>query len=146
MSSLALWNPFRETDDLLTRFQLGYGRVAPSAGASAIADWAPSVDIAETDKEYTVKADLARVKKEDVKVDVQNGVLTISGERKFEKEEKDKKHHRVEHAYCNLSRSFTLPEGVLQDKIAAECKDGVVSVHLPKTDLKESKTTQIKVQ
>lgn len=143
--ALTLWNPFREMDDLLTRFQRSYG-VAPSAGAAAVADWAPSVDIAESDKEYTVKADLAGVKKEDVKIDVQNGVLTISGQRKFEKEEKDQKHHRVERAYGSFTRSFTLPEDVLEDKISAESKDGVLQVHLPKTDIRKSKGTSIKVQ
>src|ERR1043166_2576232 len=134
MSSLTVWNPFREMDDLLTRFQRGY---APSAGVAAVTEWAPSVDIDETDKEYIVKADLAGVKKEDVKIDVQNGVLTVSGERKFEKEEKDRKHHRVERAYGSFTRSFTLPEDVLQDKIAADSKDGVITVHLPKTDIKK---------
>jgi HSP20 family protein len=146
MSSLSIWNPFREMDDLLTRYQRGYGRLAPSAGAAAVTDWAPSVDIAETEKEYTIKADLAGVKKEDVKVDVQNGVLTLSGERKFEKEEKDKKHHRVERAYGSFTRSFSLPENVAEDKITAECKDGVVNICLPKADIKAPKTSQIKVQ
>lgn len=143
MSSLNLWNPFHEMDDLLTRFQRGY---TPSAAATAVGDWAPRVDIAETDKEYTVKADLAGVKKEDVTIDVQNGVLTVSGERKFEKEEKDKKHHRVERAYGSFTRSFTLPDDVLEDKILADSKDGVITVHLPKTDIKKSSAKQIKVQ
>lgn len=143
MAFLNVWNPFREMDDLLARFQRGN---APSPAAAAVADWAPSVDIAETDKEYTVKADLAGVKNEDVKVDVANGILTVSGERKFEKEEKDKKHHRVERAYGSFTRSFTLPEDVLQDKILADSKDGVITIHLPKTDIRKSAAKQIKVQ
>lgn len=146
MPSLTLWNPFREMDDLMARLQRGTGRPALSEGAAAIADWAPSVDIAETDKEFTVKADLAGVKKEDLKVSVQNGVLTLAGERKFEKEEKDEKHHRVERSYGSFTRSFSLPENVLQDKIDAECKDGVVTVRLPKTDIKKASGIEIKVK
>jgi HSP20 family protein len=133
-------------DDLLSRFQRGFGRPAVSEGAAAVADWAPSVDIAETDKEYTVKAELPGVNKEDVRINVQNGVLTLSGERKFEKEEKDKKHHRIERAYGLFTRSFTVPEDVLADKITADSKDGVITVRLPKTDIKKAKGTEIKVQ
>src|SRR5581483_5360107 len=76
MSSLSLWSPFREMDDLISRFQRTY-----SPAVASVADWSPTVDIAETDKEYTVKADLAGVRKEDVKIEVHNGVLTVSGER-----------------------------------------------------------------
>ena len=146
MASLTHWNPFREMDDLLSRFQRGYGRPAFSPEAAAVADWSPSVDIAETDKEYTVKADLAGVKKEDLRINVENGVLTVSGERKFEKEDKDQKHHRVERSYGSFTRSFALPDDVLQDKIEAECKDGVVHVRLPKTDIKKAASTEIKVK
>lgn len=144
MASITQWNPFREMDDLMARFQRGFGR--PALSETAMADWAPSVDISETDKEYTVKADLAGVKKEDLKVNVQNGVLTLAGERKFEKEEKDQKHHRVERSYGSFTRSFSLPENVVQDKIEAECKDGVVTVRLPKTDIKKAAGTEIKVK
>ena len=73
-----------------------------------VSQWAPLVDIAEDDKEYLIKVELPEVKKEDVKVTVENGVLTITGERKFEKEEKGKKYHRVERAYGSFMRSFTL--------------------------------------
>jgi HSP20 family protein len=142
MSSLNAWNPFREMDELLNR----YRGSARSSEVAAVTDWSPSVDISETDKEYVVKADLAGVKKEDVKVDVQNGVLTLSGERKFEQEEKDQKHHRVERAYGSFTRSFTLPDNVLQDKISADSKDGVINVHLPKTDITKSSAKKIAVQ
>ncbi len=78
----------------------------------------------EDDKEYTIKAELPGVNKEDVKVTVEGGVLSITGERKSEKEEKDKKYHRIERTYGSFVRSFTLPEGTASDKINAEFKDG----------------------
>lgn len=146
MSSLTQWNPFREMDDLLTHFQRGVGRRGLSTEAQAVADWAPSVDIAETEKEYTVKADLAGVPRDAVKVDVQNGVLTLSGERKFEKEDKDQKHHRIERAYGSFTRSFTVPDDVDADKISAEYKDGVLNVRLPKAEVKKAAATRIEVR
>src|SRR2546425_12649664 len=111
----------------------------------AVAEWAPLVDITEDDKEYLIKAELPEVRKDDVKVAVENGVLTISGERKFEKEQKNKKYHRVERAYGSFVRSFTLPEGADADKVNAEFKDGVLKVHLPKSEEVKPKQIEVKV-
>ena len=113
--------------------------------AMTITQWAPSVDIIEDDKEWLVKADLPEVKKEDVKVTVENGVLTITGERKFEKEEKDKKYHRIERSYGNFFRSFTLPDAADGSKVNAEFKDGVLQVHLPKSEKTKPKAVEVKV-
>lgn len=85
------------------------------------------------------------MKKEDVKVEMLNGVLTVSGERRYEKEEKDEKQHRVESAYGHFVRSFVVPEDVLAERIGAEYKDGILAVHLPKTDIKKPATKTIKV-
>lgn len=136
---LTQWNPFREMDELLARMRV-------PAREPALSEWAPVVDIAENDKEYVVKGELPGIKKEDVKVDVSNGVLTISGERKFERNEKGDKFHRIERSYGGFARSFVLPEDVIGEKIAAEFKDGVIAVRLPKTEIKKAKSTQIKVQ
>jgi len=106
---------------------------------------APLVDISEDDKEYLIKAELPEVKKEDVKLAIQNDVLTISGERKYEKEEKGKKYHRVERAYGSFMRSFTLPEDADGSKVAAEYKDGVLKVHLPKAEKAKPKSIEVKV-
>src|SRR5260370_20101317 len=92
--------------------------------------WAPLVDITEDDKEYLIKAELPEVKKEDVKVTIENGTLSISGQRKFEKEEKDKKYHRIERSYGSFVRSLPLPEGTKASKAAAEIKDGVLVMRL----------------
>lgn len=140
--SLVQWNPFREMDELLSRLQRG-GLVKGRTPGDA---WAPAVDISETSKEYTVKAELPGVKKDDVKVNVENGVLTLSGERKSEHDEKDERFHRIERSYGAYSRSFSLPEDVAEDKIAAECKDGVLFIHLPKAEVKKPTAKQISVQ
>ena len=103
------------------------------------------MDITEDDKEYLVKADLPEVKKEDVKVTVEDGVLTITGERKIEKEEKDKKYHRIERSYGNFLRSFTLPDAADGAKVRAEFKDGVLKVRLPKTEKAKAKAVEVKV-
>jgi HSP20 family protein len=95
-------------------------------------EWAPRVDITEAEKEFLIKAELPEVKKEEVKVTVENGVLSITGERKLEKEEKDKKYHRIERAYGRFERSFTLPEGTEPTKVTSEFKEGVMTVHLPR--------------
>jgi HSP20 family protein len=141
--SLVQWNPFHGMEDLFNRLERGN---VVRAGRGAGDAWTPAVDITESPKEYTVKAELPGVKKDEVKVNVENGVLTVSGERKAEHEEKDARFHRVERSYGTYSRSFSLPDDVVQDKIAAEYKDGVLLVHLPKTDIKKTTPTQVAVQ
>ena len=109
------------------------------------ADWAPAVDIQETEKEYLIKAELPEVKKDDIKVDVLDGVLTIQGERTQEKEEKGKRFHKVERAYGKFVRQFALPNEVDAAKVLAEFKDGVLNVHLPKTAAAKPTTVEVKV-
>ncbi|MGA7881530.1 MAG: Hsp20/alpha crystallin family protein [Terrimicrobiaceae bacterium] len=148
MNALTKWNPFRELEDIQSRLSSLFGRT-PLRGfgeeAMTVSEWTPLVDIAEDDKEYLIKAELPEVKKEDVKVTVEGGVLTITGERKFEKEEKGTKYHRLERAYGSFMRSFTLPEGAAGDKISAEFKDGVLKVHLAKSPEAKPKSINVKV-
>ena len=135
MSALTTWNPLREFGSLENRLDRLFGLNWPSRNGEkesmTVAQWTPLVDISEDSNEYLVKAELPELKKEEVKVSVENGELTISGERKSEKEEKGKKFHRIERSYGSFLRSFTLPESVNGDKVSAEFKDGVLSVHLP---------------
>ena len=114
-----------------------------SRSSSSVA-WMPLVDIAEDDSEYLITSELPEVKKEDVKVTVENGVLTITGERKFENEEKGKKYHRVERSYGSFTRSFVLPDDGDPAQIAAEFKDGLLKVRLAKSE--KAKPKQIEVQ
>ena len=150
MNALTHWDSFKEMEETHNRLARIFG-LAPARTATGgqeamtLTRWAPSVDIMEDDKEWLVKADLPEVNKEDVKVTVENGVLTITGERKFEKEEKDQKYHRIERAYGNFFRSFTLPDAADGAKANAEFKDGVIKVHLPKCEKARPKAVEVKV-
>lgn len=150
MNALTRWDPFKELDQLQNRFSTFFGR-APVRGQNGdqelmtVAEWAPLVDITEDDKEYLIKAELPEVKKDEVKVTVENGVLTITGERKFEKEEKGKKYHRVERAFGSFVRSFTLPDDADANKVNAEFKDGVLKVHVAKSEAAKPKQIEVKV-
>jgi HSP20 family protein len=151
MKGLSEWNPLRELDDFQHRlsrfFGNGFGLGHRSNGREdiTVAQWAPVVDITEDEKEYLVKAELPEVKKNDVEVRVEDGVLYISGERNFEKEEKRKRYHRVERAYGAFTRSFSLPDDADPNKINAEFKDGVLSVHVAKDPNAKSKAIEVKV-
>jgi HSP20 family protein len=152
MNTLITWNQFREMEEaaqnrfnrLLGEFpnRIGYGETH----SLKVADWSPEVDISQDDREYLLKADLPEIKKEDVRVTVEDGILSLSGERKSEKEEQKKKFHRMERAFGNFRRSFTLPEDADSTKVTAEFRDGVLKVHVPTTTKGKSKALEIKVQ
>lgn len=150
--SLDLFRPasrmdmFREMEDLARNMQRAFTTwPAKSEEAMTLADWAPSVDIGENDKEFVVKAELPEVKKEDIKVTVDDGTLSISGERNVEKEDKDTKFHRVERAYGRFERTFTLPDETDASHITSDYKDGILTVHLPKNPAAKPKTHAIPV-
>jgi HSP20 family protein len=126
---------------------LGTRAVTGNGGKEAmtVAQWSPLVDITEDDKEYLIKAELPDMKKEDVRLTVENEVLTMSGERTFEKEEKGKKHHRIERAYGSFVRSFSLPDDADGGKVTANFKDGILHVLLPKSQKAKPKVIEIKV-
>jgi len=133
--NIVKWNPFRELEEMQTRLNHLFSEVParrPETDQLFFADWAPAVDVQETDAEYLIKAELPEVKKEDVKIEVLEGVLTIEGARTQEKEEKGKKFHKVERSYGKFVRQFAMPQAVDAAKVQAEFKDGVLNVHLPK--------------
>jgi len=152
MNALTKWNPFREMDDLQRRLPSVFD-LAPYRRNSLTTDeenmtvpeWAPAVDIIEDDKEYLIKVELPEVQKDAVKVTVEGGTLTISGERKAEKEEKSRKFHRVERYYGRFVRSFSIPEDAEDTKVNAEFKDGVLRVHLAKSEKARPKQIEVKV-
>jgi HSP20 family protein len=151
MNKLITWNPLREMEEAQNRFNRFLGgfpnRIDRGEPHSlTVADWSPEVDISEDDHGYLIKADLPEMKKEDVKVTVDHGILSVSGERKSEKEDKKKKFHRIERSLGTFRRSFTLPEDTDSTKVTAEFRDGVLKVHLPTTAIERSKATQVKVQ
>lgn len=148
MNTMIHLDPFREMEEIQNRLAKYFGPTRltdTKEEPMMLREWTPSVDIIEDEKEWLIKADLPEVKKEDVKVSVENGALSITGERKLEKEEKDKKYHRVERAYGKFVRTFTLPEGADGNKVAADFKDGVLKVHLPKSEQAKGKAIDVKV-
>ena len=152
MTTLTRWNPFKEMEEMQRRlgsvFDLAPLRKLAGSGEEerlTVAEWLPLVDIIEDDKEYLISADLPEVLKGDVKVTVENGILNFSGERKFEKEEPGKKYHRIERSYGNFLRSFALPDGADGLKVNAEFKDGLLRVHLPKSEKAKPKSVEVKV-
>jgi HSP20 family protein len=146
----ALWDPIRELEAMQNRLSSLLGRRLPLLREGGqeeftVTEWSPPVDIAEDDKEYIVKAELPGLNKENIKVSVEGGVLSIAGERKVEKEEKNKKYHRIERSYGSFTRSFTLPDDASGEKVNAEFKDGVLKVHLPKEEKAKSKSIEVKI-
>jgi len=140
------WDPFRELGDISTRLNALFGQpLGRRLEGDGLADWMPAMDVQETDKEYLIKADLPDVKRDDVKVGVEDGVLTVEGERRQEQEEKGKKFHRIERAYGKFVRRLTLPTDVDAQKIAADFKEGVLNVHLPKSANARPRTIDVKV-
>lgn len=150
MTNVVRWNPFTEVDRLFNRLATqsfgSWPRFSWNRDGGAKVDWTPSADISETDKEYLVRAEMPAVKKEDIKVTVEGGMITIEGERKQEKQEENEKFHRVESFYGSFSRSFSLPENVDATNIKCENKDGLLTVHIPKKQVTRSSATEIKVQ
>src|SRR5258705_12479100 len=137
MNKVITWNPLREMDEAQNRFNPFFLAGFPNRmGSGAIdsltvEDWSPEVDISEDDRGYLLKADLPEMKKDDVRVTVEDGILCVSGERKCQKEDQKKKFHRIERSFGTFRRSFTLPEDADSTKVTAEFRDGGLKVHLP---------------
>jgi len=144
------WDPFREFQELSERLNRVFQSQPNNANegreqALTVFDWVPAVNISETQKAYVVKADLPEVKKEDVKVRHEEGVLTIEGERRHEKREENEKFHRVESNYGRFARRFTLPEDAEAEGIEAVFKDGALNVTIPKAAAKRPAAREISV-
>jgi HSP20 family protein len=129
----------RDLDQMMRRFENFFSpswSPAPTGSKNeqiTRADFYPACDVQETPEAYLIHAELPDVKKEDVKVTVHDNVLSLAGERRFEKEEKGRKYHRVERSYGRFERSFTLPMAIEEGKITAHYKDGVLSLQIPKS-------------
>ena len=147
--SIVRWEPFVGVDEFLNRMfpamTRSASRSAVGAAKTPMFDWSPSADISETEQEYLIRAELPAVKKEDAKVAIEDGLITISGERKQQSENQGEKFHRVESFHGSFSRSFYVPENVDETAIRCESKDGVLTVHLPKKVAAKSTPKEIKI-
>lgn len=142
--NLIRWNPLGDLDDFFGRFPRGL--LSREAGfPSEAVEWRPAANITENDNEYTIKADLPEVKKDDIELTVTNGVLTLRGERRYEKSTDNEKEHRRETFHGTFQRSFGVPEDVDVDGIKADTKDGVLVVHLPKRAVTKPEAVKIEV-
>ena len=142
-----IWDPFRELEDMSSRLNRLFG--APSLGSMQesmqLSDWTPSVNISETPEAYRIEADLPGVKKENIEVKCEQGVLTIKGERSQRTEKKDEKVHRVESSYGSFMRAFTLPADASEAGIEAKMQDGLLHVVVPRAKKKEPEAKRIPV-
>ena len=145
MAMLSRWDPFREfarVQDEMSR-ALGDERLPFRAGDSV--GWTPACDIYEDGEEIVVRAELAGVEPVDVEIRFENGVLTLKGERKLEKEDKRENYHRLELSYGTFTRAFSMPATIDSEKIRAESKQGVLLVHLPKKPEAQPRSIQVNV-
>jgi HSP20 family protein len=142
------WEPFRDIDDVFDRFLADAFRRMPRQPAEGgpSLDWAPLADVSETEGEYLIKAEVPEVRKEDLSVTVQDGVLTLSGERRQEQRTDGEKVHRIERQYGSFARRFALPEDADEQSIRAEGRDGVILIHVPKHKVVQPQPRQIQVQ
>ncbi|MCE3223774.1 MAG: Heat shock protein Hsp20 family [Nitrospira sp.] len=145
------WDPLHELERMADRLNRvisrpeGWSLSGNGQEAMAAPDWIPTVDISETEAEYAIHAELPGVKKEAVKVTMENGVLTIQGERTQEQTESGRKHHRIERTYGRFVRSFMLPDTVDAGKASAEYADGMLHLHLPKSEKAKPKQVEVKI-
>ena len=142
--ALVRWDPFRE----LTALQSEVNRLFSRLGMGEVAErqsWTPSIDVIETDNEIKLKAELAGMDPADINIEVQDNVLTVSGERRFEEEVKEDKYYRIERRYGSFSRSIALPQTVDESKIEAKYENGVLEIVVPKTETAKPKKIAVKV-
>ena len=144
--AIVRWDPFRDLNmlqDRMNRLFDDAGRPWRTDEPAATTSWSPSVDIFETECEIVVKAELPGMDRKDIQLNLENNVLSLRGERKFQKETKDDNYHRIERSYGVFSRAFSIPATVDEERIRADYKDGVLKIVLPKKD--QAKPKQIKI-
>ena len=146
--AIVKFDPWREIEDMFDRYTRAVGwprKFRQSGELVASPDWSPRVDITETPQAFTLKAEIPSVEKDDVKITIDGGMVTLSGERRQEKEEKDKTFHRIERFYGSFSRSFSLPDNIDAAAAKATFKDGMLTLDIPKTAAAKPKGIEVKV-
>jgi HSP20 family protein len=145
--TISRWDPFRDLNvlqDRMNRLFDDTGRGWRADEPAATTTWSPAVDIFETENEIVVQAELPGVDRKDISLHLENNVLTLKGERRFEKETKEENYHRIERAYGGFSRTFSIPATVDEEKIRADYRDGILKIALPKKE--QVKPKQIRIE
>ena len=142
MNTLSIWNPIHEMDEL---FHNRLASVLGGEGAQSVA-WSPVVDIEETELNYMIRAELPGLSKEKVKVTVEDGVLTLSGERDLERKVEGKTFHHIERSHGTFTRSFTLPENAEAESVSANYKDGLLEIRGAKSEEALPKSIEVRVE
>ena len=142
MNTLSIWNPIHEMDELF------HNRLASVLGGEGLetAAWSPVVDIEETELNYLIRAELPGLSKEKVKVTVEDGVLTLSGERDLERKVEGKTFHHIERSHGTFTRSFTLPENAEAESVSANYKDGLLEIRVAKSEEALPKSIEVRVE
>ena len=147
MMNLVKWNPWREMPVLHSRMSRmlndPFFRVGQLADEDSLGTWNPAVDLYEKDDHYVIKAELPGIEKSDIKIDLKDRVLTLSGERTYEDEVKEESYYRKERSFGQFQRAFRLPAEVDSDKIRADFKDGLLRIEVPKPEKTKSKEVTI---
>jgi HSP20 family protein len=147
--ALIRWEPVRELNTLQSEmnrlFNTLFDTPMPGDGGSAARRWIPAMDLVETDEDFVLRADLPGLSEGDVNIELEDNVLTVSGERKSEHEERKEGYYRVERASGTFSRSLTLPEGVNPEQIKASFDRGVLEVRIPKPEERKPRKVAISV-
>lgn len=141
--NLMRWDPYREVSSLQDRLNRAFGGRTERDDEMQLAAWAPPVDIAEEKDRILITAELPGFQENEIEIQTENGMLTLRGERKFEKETDGKSYHRVERSYGQFVRSFSLPNNVDREKIQATFRDGLLRVELPKREDAKPRTIKI---
>jgi HSP20 family protein len=143
--AIVRWEPFRELSSLQTEMNRLFNAAfdAPTGGNGGARRWTPAMDLLETDDAFVIRADLPGLSESDVNVELEEGVLTVSGERKIEHEDKREGFYRVERAYGSFSRSLTLPKGVDPEAVNASFDRGVLEVRVPKPEQRKPRKIEI---
>ena len=147
--AITRWRPFRDLisiQDEMNRLFDDFFGYRPVRVEWTERVWSPRVDVSENKDNVIIKTEMPGMEKEDVKISIQDNVLTLKGEKRQEKEEKDKNYHRIERSYGSFCRSFQLPTSVKTDKIKANYKDGVLNISLPKTEEVKPKEIPISIE
>jgi len=146
---LTIWRPFRELERMrreMDRLWDSFFEERPRRRVEEVGEWLPSLDLSETKNDLVVKAELPGIDPKDIDISLANDVLTIKGEKKQEKEEKEEDYHLIERSYGAFTRSIRLPREVQSDKINASYKNGILRVTLPKSEEAKKKEIKIKVE